>query len=335
MKIKSFMKVLNVGKYAAMAALLMGTMAACSDDDDDDNGGGNNSQFETPKYEVEAAKYVIDDQRTSPYKSIELTASGNFIIQPSEYVNNAPQKVPVAKGQTIAQRMIKMIASQIPVSITRYDYVRPSYGKYTKTGENHYNLEGFGTLTVNKDANGTVRSIVLTTAGKYPEEYTAHKQNMTIHNSTISNNLCRTWHIESFRFYEKMNGKIIIDFKANTISELVDQIEQWSKKNYPDFDEEDEASFDEMRNIVTLKEIVFTKAGTYFFITSDNEWNMSEWVWENENEGLLRHSWINPDDGVVRIEFNNNKLHFTFGDFDYEDGESYEEGLTYIMTEVK
>ena len=341
MKIKSFMKVLNVGKYAAMAALLMGTMVACSDDDDDDNGGGNNSQFETPKYEGEAARLVIDDQRTSPYKSIELTASGNFIIQPSEYVNNAPQKVPVASKKNMLQRLAGMMNAHISMPETRYEvYSLIAYGKYTKTGENHYNLEGFGTLTINKDANGTVRSIVLTTAGKHPEEYTAHRQNTNI-NSDMSNKLCRTWCIESYRYYAKINGKTYVDLAADTFAEMITKMYNWSKKNDPDFDESEWDDMEDMKNDPTPENVIFTKTGTYIVLYSNKQLAVSTWIWQDEKNGILRYSW-NPDNfndydeaGDVKIEFKNNRLHLTEGDFDYEDGESYEEGLTYIMTEVK
>lgn len=89
--------------------------------------------------------------------------------------------------------------------------------------------------------------------------------------------------------------------------------------------------------------MVFTKTGTYVVYYSEDRLAVSTWKWENENKGILRYSW-NPDylndpdeSGEVLIEFKGNKLYLTESDSDYdeEDGETYEEGFTYIMNEVK
>ena len=60
-----------------MLALMVAALCftACGGDDDEiDNGG-----LSTPKYEAESALYTITDSQ-SDYKSIEFTASGNYLI---------------------------------------------------------------------------------------------------------------------------------------------------------------------------------------------------------------------------------------------------------------
>lgn len=342
MKVKSFIKVLNLAKYVAMAALLVGTTAACSDDDDDNNGSGSSS-FETPKYEAEAAKYVINDQSTSPYKSIELTASGNFIIQPSDYVNNATQKAPAKGKKTMVQRLTGMLTAHNAMPQTRYEVntMMIAYGKYTKTGENQYDLDGFGTLTIKKDADGTTRSIILTRTGQEPAEYTAHEQK-TNPDSEMTSKLCRTWNIESYRYSMKVNGRLLLDFTGNTIKELAAKMKAWAEKNDPEFDESDWDDEDVLGEN-NPKDVIFTKTGTYMVLYSNDWLAVSTWAWENEKNGILRYSW-NPDNlydddysGEVKVEFNNNKLHLIEFDIDEDedDGTIYEENVTYIMHEVK
>lgn len=233
------MNVLNIGKYLAMAALVMGTMTACSSDDDNDGGGA--SSFETPKYEADAAKYVMDETQ-SPYESIELTASGNYVITPSQYTNAKKHNTNGTRSETgkkgMALLMKGMLSDRITAdgNITRgdddYIYSHIAYGKYTKTGENEYTLEGFGTVTITADSNGNAYSIVIKKNGGSAEEYTAKKQNPDL-NSTKSNMLCRTWSIAGYRYYAKLNGKTIVDFKDNTLKGLATQMYNWLKKNDP------------------------------------------------------------------------------------------------------
>lgn len=348
MKIKSFMNVLNIGKYLAMAALVMGTMTACSSDDDDNDGGGASS-FETPKYEADAAKYVMDETQ-APYASIELTASGNYVITPSQYTNAKKHATNGTRSETgkkgIAMLMQNILKSNAANAMTRssddYIYSHIAYGKYTKTGENEYTLEGFGTITITKDENGNAYSIVIKRNGGSAEEYTAKKQNPDL-NSAKSNMLCRTWSIAGYRYYAKLNGKTIVDFKDNTLKGLATQMYNWLKKNDPEFEEGDFDVNDIINSTPEPENVVFTKTGTYVVYYSEDRLAVSTWKWENENKGILRYSW-NPDylndpdeSGEVLIEFKNNRLYLTESDSDYdeEDGETYEEGLTYIMTEVK
>lgn len=60
---------------ALLAFAVYGLLSSCGSDGN--NGGGSNC--ETPKYEADVAKYTITDTG-SEYGSIELTASGNYII---------------------------------------------------------------------------------------------------------------------------------------------------------------------------------------------------------------------------------------------------------------
>ncbi|MDE5571883.1 MAG: hypothetical protein K2I86_07550, partial [Prevotella sp.] len=128
---------------------------------------------------------------------------------------------------------------------------------------------------------------------------------------------------------------------ASTLAELAEKVYEWGKKNDPEF-EEDEWEWD-----ITIEanpeNVIFTKTGTYVVLYSNEQLAVSTWKWADERNGILRYSW-NPDSfndaylgGDVKIEFKNNRCYLTEGDFEYdeEDNEYYEEGITYIMTEAK
>lgn len=79
--------VMGRAMYMAFAVFAAFAMASCSDDDgnngddsgDTSGGGSDGTEMEAPQFESSAAKYTITDAG-SPYTSVELTASGNYII---------------------------------------------------------------------------------------------------------------------------------------------------------------------------------------------------------------------------------------------------------------
>lgn len=79
--------VMGRAMYMAFAVFAAFAMASCSDDDgnngddsgDTSGGGSDGTEMEAPRFESSAAKYTITDAG-SPYTSVELTASGNYII---------------------------------------------------------------------------------------------------------------------------------------------------------------------------------------------------------------------------------------------------------------
>lgn len=322
-------EMLSVGKYVAMAMFVMGMATACSSDDDD-------ASLDTPEFEESAAKYVIEDN-ASPYSSIELTASGNYLIQQTGYSAAKPARVPAAgatnKASLIASALKGHFAGLGTVHGTR-SYSEILYGKYTKTGDDTYYLEGFGTMTITSDASGNAYSLVITPNGGAAKEYTAKKQNADL-NSDMSNKLCRTWSLVKFRMYMRYEGETLFDETDATLEGLVKKIYNSLKKKFPEMSE-DEFDFD-MEVDAMPEQVIFTKSGTYVVYYTNSELAVSTWKWGDESKGILRYSW-NPDSfddeyesGDVKVEFKGGQLHITEEETEY----NQTIGVGYIFDEVR
>ena len=95
MEKKNMLSLLRKGMFMMLALLAAGVMMSCSSDDDDDDKAPSN--FEKPKYEADAAKFMVTSA-SSEYKSVELTEAGNFIIRLNASGNYAPEAAsPVAR----------------------------------------------------------------------------------------------------------------------------------------------------------------------------------------------------------------------------------------------
>lgn len=324
--------------YLAIFGLLL-TVAcgftSCSDDDDE---GGT---LAPPAFEASAAKYEISSNN-SPYASIEFTESGNYIIVNNGY--NSPSAAP-AKAANGKKSPISLLAKNIMAKSTKFKAHREApyspilYGTYTKIDDNTYNLAGFGTVKVVTDGNGNAVSLEITPAGGQTVTYTATKQNKDL-NSTNTNRLCRTWKVGACRIYMKYNGRNIMDISANSTEELITKIEAWMEANDPEYEPGD-ASDIEILKETSPQQVVFTKTGTYMVYYKNSQLAVSTWRWCNAQETQLEYSWNNnfdPDNGLngkVDIAFSGNKLLITEKDVETEDGETFESGFTYTMSEVK
>ena len=265
---------------AAFIALAVGgAFAACSGDDDEKN---ETQTLPTPKYEADAALYVIDSP-SSPYGSVELTAAGNYIVTPSVMVNQAPVR---------KSGMLKAASRSIQV----YE------GKYTKAGDNTYELEGFGTITVSMDGD-TAASLDFSLDNGSDFTLTAERQTQ-YPDSKMTSNLCRSWKITHFRLVYKVDGRKLFDKEVsiNNLKALNDALH----KADPDWDGDTTDDFDYSD---LPEEVIFTKAGTYLVKYGDSSLAVSTWGWENQSKGLLRYSWdydhlYDPDaSGVVTVAF--------------------------------
>ncbi len=341
----TFSGLLRAGKYFMFAALAACTMTACSSDDDDDEGGSGAGNFTTPKYEDCAAKYVVNDDN-SDYQSIELTASGNYIISYNETDNGpvAAPKAGTAKTVKIAGHEVKLPgmltkAGMSDFATTRI-YSEIAYGTYTKTGDDSYTLNGFGTVTVTRDAQGHPTSLTITRNGGTPEAVHVTQQNADL-NSAMSNSLCRTWRITGYRTIQKINGETFMDLTDDTFIGLMKKMEDWAKKNDPEYAPSDWDYSEIEEDETFVEQVIFTKSGTYMVLYEGNRLAISTWKWENEKTGLLRYSW-NPDNfydedesGEVTVFFQNNKLFLGSKETDNENGYKYEFGVYNVLSEVK
>ncbi|MCM1072033.1 MAG: hypothetical protein NC210_08110 [[Clostridium] fimetarium] len=295
---------------ALMALAIGGGFASCSSDDDDKE---STQTLATPKYEEDAALFVIDTP-SSPYGSVELTAAGYYIVTPSGYVNNAPAKKAMLKA---ASRTVQI-----------YE------GKYTKQGDNTYVLDGFGTITVTMDGETAASLDFSLDNGR---DFTLKAERQTQYaDSKMTNNLCRSWEISRFRLTMKLNGRKLFDKEVaiNNLKELYDALH----KADPDWEpgDDDDMDFSEMPH-----QVIFTKAGTYMVKYTDQSLAVSTWGWEDPSKGLLRYSWdyehlYDPDEsGVVTISFPGNgvmKLSESYIEEDDED--RYVETGTWTLRQI-
>lgn len=321
---KTFRKV----GMAIVAVLLCGSMAACSEDDEDGDGGGTgieNVTLATPDYEEHAALYELDGN--GEWQSIELTASGNYIITENFYYSASKMLKPELSKESPIGRSLKMLNNG--VRPTRSSYNGIIYGTYTVNEDGTYVLEGFGTIELVGSEDNAV-SLVVTTPDGVETTMTAEKKTQAPQ-SAITNALCRTWKVKGFRMVIKFNGKKMLD-ETGYIDNLEDFVNRISDKIGEDLTMED--IFGE----VLPEEVVFTKAGTYMVSYDNQMLAVSTWAWENMSTGLLRYSW-NYDDmydeemaGTAWVSFKNNDLYLNETYKETEDGDTYEEQAITILS---
>ena len=335
MEKKNMLSLLRKGVFMMLALLAAGVMVSCSSDDDDDDKAPSN--FEKPKYEADAAKFMVTSA-SSEYKSVELTEAGNFIIRLNTSGNYAPKAVsPMAR--MLKKNMLVSPGSELKseVAETRAGTVVWSdiiYGKYTKTGDNEYTLDGYGTLTVTQEG-GSAYSLRIEKNNGETFDLEANKSG-TPEAGSMTDNICRTWDIKSFRYYIRMNGKTYFDETSPTMEGLYNKIKEWMQANDPDYSDED---YEDML-IDVPQQIVFSKSGTYMVLYTNNMLDVATWRWGNQDMGILEYSW-NPDvfdddfmSGSVKIEFKNNQLLITEGESESEDGFTLEAAFVYTLEEA-
>ena len=335
MEKKNMLSLLRKGMFMMLALLAAGVMVSCSSDDDDEDDAP--SIFEKPKYEADAAKFMVTSA-SSEYKSVELTEAGNFIIRLNAGGNYAPEAAsPVAR--LLKKNLLVSPGSKLKseVAETRAGIIVWSdiiYGKYTKTGDNEYTLDGYGTLTVTQDG-GSAYSLRIEKTNGETFDLEANKAG-TPEAGSMTDNICRTWDIKGFRYYIRLNGKTFFDETSPTLEGLYNKIKEWMQANDPDYSDED---YEDML-IDVPQQIVFSKSGTYMVLYTNNMLAVSTWRWGNQGNGILEYSW-NPDvfdddfmSGEVKIEFNNNQLLITEGESESEDGFTLEAASVIILEEA-
>ncbi len=312
-----------------MAVLLCGSMAACSEDDEDGDGGGTgveNVTLTAPEYEAHAALYEMDGN--GEWKTIELTASGNYIVREASYYNSSKMLKPELSKESPVGRSLSMFNNGM--RSTRSSYNGIIYGTYTVNDEGVYVLEGFGTIELVGSEDNAV-SLVVTPQNGEAVTLTAEKRNQAPQ-SAITNALCRTWKVKALRTVIKFNGNTKMDrtVDVDKIDEYVDSISNQAGQEFSK-----EAIFGKY----IPEEIVFTKAGTYMVDYDDEKLAVSTWTWENATTGQLRY-FLNYDNmydetesGVVSISFNNNTLYIAESEvYDLETGPCEEQSII-ILTE--
>ena len=128
------MKLLKCISFFFCLSMLSVGFTSCGGDDDDDVDLGD------APYEGISGKYSVTTG-SSKYQSIELGASGNYIIELNQ---NVPVRSSVVNESTKHSSFLRDVAKTVSTrSINGYII----YGKYTKDG-NVLNLENFGKLEI-------------------------------------------------------------------------------------------------------------------------------------------------------------------------------------------
>ena len=316
----------------AMMALPFAFSSCSSDDDGDDV-----PSIDAPKLESEAAKYTITSAGAE-YQSIELTASGNYIIVKANGQSSQARKAQAGNKKTGKAKISSFLVNPELKKVTRSGEWDSGilYGTYTKVGENEYKLANIGTLKVTT-SNGVACALELTT-NSGTKTYNGNKEKQTAAPSDFENFMCRTWNISHVREYFKLNGKTKFDIEANSYTELNQKIKDFIKSQGDDDDDEDFADFYDEN---PPKQIVITKSNTYMVIYEDSELAIANWKWENESQHIFRYSWgaegeyDEEDSGLATISISGKNLIVSEEQTETEDGDTYTYGFIHTLSEAK
>lgn len=321
---------------------------SCSSDDDDNQGGG--TSLETPKYESVSASYEVTGNSGIDVKTIELTASGDYIIIRDSYSASAAPRM----GKCVDKKkglFRKALA-------TRAWSSRIVSGKYEKIDSTTFDLKGWGQIKITGSSDNAM-SIEVTPVGSSSSYIVPVAKKEQYPNSLLTNKLCRTWSISSKRVAISLGGKQIYnkEYKVTELSKFIEDIKNLEKQYGFDDDDEYYPDGEEDNFIYPIfgeeytETMIFTKSGTCMVMYHNGMYNISPWYWKNESKGLLYYAGLYDEDDIYRseatISFRGNQLVFTdllsdaddYGDdYYYDDEEDEEEGtitLTLYCDEVK
>lgn len=156
-----------------LSVLVIPCFFSCSDDSEDIPVNMN-----PPQYESVSGKYEITDS-SSPYASVELGASGDYIV------------IKRSGGYSMSSLRKNLFSQKAPVSrAVTYDNV--IYGTYTQLDNGTFNLEGFGIVQLKSNGNQEITDIIIKPNGGNEMIFTVEKAE-TMGDDDLTDALCRTW----------------------------------------------------------------------------------------------------------------------------------------------
>ena len=215
---------------------------ACSDDENAPIDLG------TPPFESISGLYTVTSS-DSPYESIELGASGNYIV----VLDNGGYSASVAKRTALMGKKAPQTRAAQSGNVI--------YGTFTDLGDGRYQLEDFGTIELVTGSNGQVTGIEVDSDRYGPTSLSVQKE-PTVADSNMTNALCRTWRVVGGR-------------------EIGTDLSTGEKEEY-EYDPEDPDA---------MKEMMFSKSGTYVATYNDNTVDMGHWRWKDEGKGIISYVW--------------------------------------------
>lgn len=290
-----------------LLAISLTLFTACNGENDET---GDN--LLPPAYENVSAKFEITESN-SGISSLELTASGNYIVINKKYKSKTDRNTETG---LLPNGMFQTDAFATRASV----YGNIIYGKFTAIGENSFRLEGYGIVTITTNDNISYTLDIELEDGS-TTSIGARKEKV-YDSSDATNKLSRTWEMETFGYKARIgNNEFEKTVNLNNIEQLFVEYYDWLIVAEGI---QDEATINRMKaqakamaeqfNSSKPQSIIFTKSGSYIVSYNNGAIGISTWMWENENEGTLRYSWdvtnIN-NGGLVDISFTNNILNIS------------------------
>lgn len=269
----------------------IGVSACSSNDDSEGNEGGLGEipNLPTPEFESVSAKYEIT-QSNSEIASIELTASGDYIVLPKNSYFGAPSKR-TEKISVISNSGSLMRAS-------RAFNGGPICGKFIKISDTEFILENFGSIVI-EGSGSNAFSLQISPSDGETTTVSARKSS-ELPDSPINDAICRTWNLNElgvkllFNNTQIYNGTKPASQMDVLMKEANDAFANFMIKNFGA--EADEFEPYEPYGFYPLS-IIMTKSGTYMVTYSNGALAVATWSWVNEDKGQFRFSWDydNPD----------------------------------------
>ncbi len=305
---------LFAGMIMAASAL---SFAACSDDDDNNDGnGGGTGNLGTPEYRADAAKFNITDAN-SQYASLELTASGDYILTEKNSAAYAP------KGKANAPYVLKAENNSTGTNTTT-NLNGIHTGKYTKNSDGTYTLEGFGTVTVGEN------TLTITLQDGTTATWSIEKQ-QKVNGSYNIDDLCRTWTINKYNLLVKQGDKTLFNKDFKTFDELMAFIES----NSGDEEAYDDNSDDEWDWMLSGETVTISEYGTLailarVYVNGVNKgrgYTVLAWRPTGDNKGTMFSG--DEYDDTMSMEVKDGKLYLVYDESDPEDGLSMKTSYIY------
>lgn len=266
----------------AAVALPLG-FASCggNEDDEEDLWKG---ELENPKYESDAVLFNVTDD-DSDIASIELTASGDYIVIPCEY--DAPAPIMPSMAPALRKTAPKSIFRKSTTSRAGWEF--GVFGEYKKLKEGVYELLGYGTLTIVNDSR---INLALNNGNELNLNVTREKE---MDSDSLNDRMCRSWYVTGVKCR-------VYDRKDNLIDEY-DLSDREIKEEYVEY-------------------VVMSKAHTYLSVDWDGEIeSYGKWNWVNKDLQIFRYVDAedgNEEYGDVKVTFNGDRCNFYAS---YYDGE--------------
>lgn len=330
---------------SALAIVVMGMVGVSCSSDSGSSSNGQGGSLSAPAYEDVSAKYVSTSS-TSTYKSIELTASGNYIAILRTSAYSAPARdVPSDEGG-IMQRTVRQMTTQLaecslalnrPTNATRAEDGSSTpingivTGRFNKKAEGQFELVGLGTLNVNPVSESSYQLELQLVDGN---TLTMNATKANTYDSDLTSKLCRTWLFKNFYIkytyegIEVLNGTYTAGDKSKMANDMVNKA--WSAMRAdllrayqqefgkPMTSAEEEAYKKEIakgaeKDLETFfrvmpKTIIFSKSGTYFvdYLNIQNRFT-ANWSWRNEEEKTIDYSYSSAS-GYATLDFSGTTL---------------------------